>query len=87
MLREQDVFHSFSVRSPHSETLPNECCYVRARYNSDSVTAAFWTLFPDFKEIKQHLSSCHAYQCGASKVLPLPCRRGTFACSFSLILC
>lgn len=41
---------------------------------------------PGFEEIKQHLSSCHAYQRGASKVLPLSCSRGTSACSFSLVL-
>lgn len=41
---------------------------------------------PGFEEIKQHLNSCHAYQHGESKVLPLLCSRGTSACSFSLIL-
>lgn len=41
---------------------------------------------PGFEEIKQHLSSCHAYQRGASKVLPLLCSRGISACSFSLSL-
>lgn len=81
MLKEQDVFHSFSVRSSHSG-VASECCFILgATITQDQLQQYFG---PDFAE-KQYLSSCHTFRHGAGKVLPLLSNTDSSVCSFFLM--